>query len=83
MEKTFRDPSMNETTATTLDTLDPEAVEARVAFLDENHPGSLEEIFAIVCAEFGIADGVMAQELGCRCPWGLMGYIEAWHQPLD
>jgi len=37
---------------------------------------SYEEIFNEVCKEFNLDADSIASALGCRCPFGLIGYVE-------
>jgi len=45
--------------------------------LDETLFWSYEEIFNIVCKEFDLDADKIASILDCRCPFGLIGYLEA------
>ena len=57
-------------------------IEARVNELCENFSLDLDDIFLAVCAEFGLPGAAIADSLGCKCPYGLLGYLEAEANPL-
>lgn len=50
-------------------------IEIRVNELDEISDYSYSEIFQIVCGEFDLDAITIAAELGCECPFGLIGYL--------
>ncbi len=52
-------------------------IETRVLALDESLEYSYSEIFQIVCREFGLDAALYEAVLGCRCPFGLVGYLKA------
>lgn len=52
-------------------------IEARVNELDEPLELSLSEIFHIVSAEFNLDAASISSDLGCECPFGLIGYLAA------
>lgn len=57
------------------------AIENRIQELQEDDTVSLGAIFNIVCTEFNINGNYIASLLDCRCPYGLIGYLEAEMQP--
>ena len=52
-------------------------IESRVNELDEALELSYSEIFQMICTEFGLDADHYASELGCQCPFGLIGYLKA------
>jgi hypothetical protein len=61
--------------------LDIAAIQHRVEELDEQHNGTLADCFGIVAREFNIPDANdIAELLGCRCPFGLIGYLQAMQE---
>lgn len=52
-------------------------IEARVHELDEPLELSLSEVFQTVCTEFGLDAASISADLGCECPFGLIGYLAA------
>lgn len=52
-----------------------EQIQDLVEKLDNELILSLEEIFNRVCDEFGLDGATIAAALGCRCPYGLIGYL--------
>ena len=52
-------------------------IETRVHELDGTLEYSYSEIFQIVCSEFGLDASRYEEELGCQCPFGLIGYLSA------
>jgi hypothetical protein len=58
-------------------------LEARIQQLDDEHAGTLADVFAIVCGEFGLDADALAEHFGCRCPWGLLGYVEGAQEEDD
>ena len=54
------------------------AITARVEHLDAVLECSGDAIFNQVATEFGIAEAdAIASAMGCRCPYGLIGWLEA------
>ena len=52
-------------------------VEARVSELETNPDLCLDEIFDTVCKENQLDAHSLAEDLGCKCPHGLIGYVRA------
>ena len=59
------------------------ALENRIYELDGNTDyDSLNSVFDTVVEEFEIPDAAqIAQELGCKCPFALLGWLEAKQSP--
>lgn len=53
------------------------SISARVEELDATLEFSYAEIFQIVCQEFGLDADRYESELGCQCPFGLIGFLSA------
>ena len=53
------------------------SIEARVLELDESLELSLDQIFDTVCLEYHLNPYAIAQRLGCKCPFVLIGFIAA------
>lgn len=53
------------------------AISARLEALDSALELSYSEIFAVLCAEFALDGEAIAADLGCRCPFALVGYLSA------
>lgn len=51
-------------------------IETRVNELDESLEYSYSEIFQLVCEEFGLNAVAIAADLGCKCPFALIGYLQ-------
>ena len=50
-------------------------IESRVKELDANLELTSGEIFDTVCGELGLDITSLESELGCKCPFALVGYL--------
>lgn len=52
-----------------------EAIAARLTELDDEMELSLSEIFDVLCTEFDLDGASISETLGCKCPYGLVGFL--------
>lgn len=63
--------------------IDLEALEARCDELDQQLDADYEDQFDVLCGEYQIDAYQMADELGAKCIWALLGYVQAAYSPED
>ncbi|RCJ18461.1 hypothetical protein A6770_33025 [Nostoc minutum NIES-26] len=57
-----------------------ERIETRVQELDANLDLSSSDIFNTVCNENNLSTVLITQELGCECPFALIGFVNELEQ---
>lgn len=51
-------------------------IQSRINDLESKQELSYDEIFDIVCQEYKLDANFFEQQLGCKCPFALIGFIE-------
>lgn len=52
-------------------------IEARINQLADDLENDLDDVFRVACNEFGLDPDRYSNSLGCNCPYGLLGYLQA------
>jgi hypothetical protein len=51
-------------------------IESRLLNMTSDISNDYDDVFDILCSEFGLDADSHAAKLGCKCPFGLIGYLQ-------